>query len=89
VLEAMAMNMPLLLSDISSFREQGEDAATYFSLTDENDLPQKLLALSKKNDAALKAMGEKGKQRALQHFTLPQHIEGLRAIYSEALNAAI
>jgi len=84
VLEAMAMGMPLLLSDITSFREQGEDTAAYFSLTDEQDLPQQLMAFSKKPKDELKAMAEKGRQRAIQHFTLPQHIEGLRKIYTAA-----
>jgi L-malate glycosyltransferase len=85
VLEAMAMGMPLLLSDIPSFKEQCEDMATYFSLTDENDLPEKLIAFSKKNREELVKIGEQAKQRAVQQFTLPQHIEGLRKIYTEAL----
>jgi glycosyltransferase involved in cell wall biosynthesis len=84
VLEAMAMGMPLLLSDISSFREQGEDTAAYFSLTDEQDLPAQLIAFSKKPKEELSKMAEKGRQRAIQHFTLPQHIEGLRKIYTAA-----
>jgi glycosyltransferase involved in cell wall biosynthesis len=84
VLEAMAMGMPLLLSDISSFREQGEDTAAYFSLTDEEDLPKQLIAFSKKSKEELKAMAERGRQRAIQYFTLPQHIEGLRKIYTAA-----
>lgn len=89
VLEAMAMKMPLLLSDIPSFREQAEDIATYFSLTDENDLPQALINLSKKSPEELLFMGEKGQQRAVENFTLPQHISGLRKIYAEALNTTL
>jgi glycosyltransferase involved in cell wall biosynthesis len=89
VLEAMAMGMPLLLSDIASFREQCEDTAIYFSLTNENDLPEKLVALSKKSREELMITAEKGRQRALQHFTLPQHIEGLKNIYSEALPVSL
>jgi L-malate glycosyltransferase len=85
VLEAMAMGMPLLLSNIPSFKEQCEDTATYFSLTNENDLPEKLVAFSKKNREELVKIGEQAKQRAVQQFTLPQHIEGLRKIYTEAL----
>ncbi len=85
VLEAMAMGMPLLLSDITSFKEQCEDTATYFSLTDENDLPEKLIAFSKKNKMELVKSGERAKQKAAHQFTLPQHIEGLRKIYAAAL----
>jgi glycosyltransferase involved in cell wall biosynthesis len=88
VLEAMATGLPLLLSDISSFKEQGEDTATYFSLTDNTDLQNKLLEFSKKSAEELKLMGEKGRQRAGGYFTLPQHIEGLRKIYSAAVSVA-
>ena len=41
----MALGMPLLLSDIASFREQCEDTAVYFNLKDSNDFITKLLAL--------------------------------------------
>ena len=34
VLEAMSLGMPLLLSDIASFREQCEGTAVYFNLKD-------------------------------------------------------
>ena len=42
ILEAMAMKLPLLLSDIASFREQCEDTAIYFNLKDNNEFIQKL-----------------------------------------------
>ncbi len=86
VLEAMAMGMPLLLSDIPSFREQCEDTAEYFSLKDEAALPTALLRMSKMPKAVLTAMAERAKQRAVENFTLPQHIEGLRKIYLDALS---
>lgn len=85
VLEAMAMGMPLLLSDIASFREQCENTAEYFSLSDVNDFNSQLLQLSQKSSEELVAMGQKAKQRAVVNFTLPQHIEGLRKIYADAL----
>lgn len=88
VLEAMAMRMPLLLSDITSFREQCEDIAYYFSLADVNDLAEKIIVLSKTDSATLQRKGEAARQRAVNNFTLPQHIAGLRNIYNNVLNSA-
>jgi glycosyltransferase involved in cell wall biosynthesis len=88
VLEAMAMGMPLLLSDIASFREQCEDTAVYFSLNDVNDFNNQLQQFVAKRNDELQADGQRAKQRAVNNFTLPQHIEGLRKIYAEALDDA-
>jgi glycosyltransferase involved in cell wall biosynthesis len=85
VLEAMAMQMPLLLSDIPSFREQCEETAVYFDLNNVADPIQKI-----KNMAADKSkmykMSLAAKERAVHNFTLAHHMAGLRKIYSEALN---
>ena len=85
VLEAMAMGMPLLLSDIPSFREQCEGLADYFSLQSVDELIQKIRELSKEDKTVLKTKGEQLRQRVLGNFTLPQHIAGLRKIYTEAV----
>jgi glycosyltransferase involved in cell wall biosynthesis len=85
VLEAMAMGMPLLLSDIPSFREQCMDVATYYSLRDKNDFIGKLLAFTKMSGDERDALGEKARQRAIANFTLPRHITGLRKIYDETM----
>jgi L-malate glycosyltransferase len=87
VLEAMAMGMPLLLSDIASFREQAEEIASFFSLDNNSDFVAKLTLLMNMDSSERKRLGEKAKQRAVDNFTLPKHIEGLRHIYNEALNA--
>ncbi len=86
VLEAMAMRMPLLLSDIASFKEQCEDNAWYFSLTDASDASGKIVQLSETDKKILFDRAEAGRQRAVNNFTLPHHIAGLRKIYDEALN---
>ena len=86
VLEAMAMGMPLLLSDIPSFREQCPDSAVYFSLNDQQDCIEKIVKLSSAPESELKAMGEQGRERAIHNFTLTQHLEGLRKIYTTSLN---
>lgn len=85
VLEAMAMGMPLLLSDIPSFREQCGSSADYFSLHDLKDLTRKLVKLSGMSKPALNAIGEEGRRLAIGQFTLPHHVEGLRRIYADAL----
>jgi L-malate glycosyltransferase len=85
ILEAMAMRMPLLLSDISSFREQCEDNAWYFSLTDPGDAARQIEWLSKAPMHVLSEKAEAGRQRAVKNFTLQHHISGLRKIYAEAL----
>ena len=84
VLEAMAMRMPLLLTDIRSFREQCENTATYFNLNDVKDFTATLEMLSSdKNN--LHRLGDAGHNRAVNNFTLEQHMQGLRKIYSEVL----
>jgi glycosyltransferase involved in cell wall biosynthesis len=88
VLEAMAMEMPLLLSDIPSFREQCDGIATFFSLTDVNDLIQKIAAFSAKTSDELKLAGEKAREKAIHNFTLQQHMQGLREIYTAALTGS-
>jgi glycosyltransferase involved in cell wall biosynthesis len=88
VLEAMAMGMPTLLSDISSFKEQCGDTATYFRLNDRKDFIARLLAL-KNNRQQLQFLGKTCKQRVQDHFTLRQHMLGLRALYSKHLPEAL
>ena len=85
VLEAMAMRMPLLLSDIASFKEQCEDTAWYFSLDDVKDAATQIVSLSTMDKNILFNRAEAGRQRAIRHFTLAQHIQGLRRIYNDAL----
>lgn len=82
VLEAMAMKIPLLISDIESFREQCEDTAEYFSLDNVDDFVLKLKTLSADKNRLVE-LSANGKDRVLQNFTLEKHMSGLRKIYSE------
>jgi glycosyltransferase involved in cell wall biosynthesis len=84
ILEAMAMEMPLLISDIPSFKEQCEDVAEYFDLSNEDDFIDKLKALATDKQKQI-SMGQLAKQRAHKYFTLEHHMQGLRKIYSETL----
>ncbi len=84
VLEAMALGMPLLLSDIVSFREQCADTALYFNLDNPGDFAEKLIAL-KNNPDHLINLGAAAKKRVLQNFTLEKHMLQLKTIYAAAL----
>jgi glycosyltransferase involved in cell wall biosynthesis len=85
VLEAMALGMPLMLSDIASFREQCEDTAIYFDLNNPDDFVQKLRALAtdRKKLAELSAATRK---RVLENFTLQHHLKIVREVYEDVLN---
>ena len=84
VLEAMAVGMPLLLSDIPSFREQGASTAIYFDLNDVDDFVNKIIKLIA-DKPLLDKMGEAAKQRVIANFTLDHHMDSLRSIYDETL----
>lgn len=84
VLEAMALRMPLLLTDIKSFREQCENTAVYYELDNVEDFIAKITSLTSDKDH-LKDMGNAAHNRAVNNFTLEQHMEGLRKIYTEVL----
>lgn len=84
VLETMAMKVPLLLSDIVSFREQCEDTAVYFSLEDVNDFAEKVKRLAA--DAGLrKRLADSAYERVCRNFTLQHHMQELKKIYHESL----
>ncbi len=85
VLEAMAMEIPMLLSNIPSFREQCADTAIFFDLKDTNDFISKLRTLASDKELQHK-LAAAAKQRVLDHFTLEHHMKGLRKIYSDTLN---
>jgi glycosyltransferase involved in cell wall biosynthesis len=85
VLEAMALKVPLLLSNIPAFKEQAENCATYFNLDDTNDFIEKLDYLVKhKNERIEKA--EMSYKRVINNFTLEYHMTELRNLYSSILN---
>lgn len=85
ILEAMAMQMPLFVSDIPSFKEQCEDVAEYFDLNNEDDVVKKLQQLAQDKSRQTK-MGIMAKERAEKYFTLQHHMQGIRNVYTETLN---
>ena len=84
VLETMAMKVPMLLSEIVSFREQCEDTAMYFNLDDVNDFATKVKMLAA--DAELRSqLCERAYNRVISNFTLQHHMQQLRTIYLDNL----
>lgn len=84
VLEAMAMGLPLFLSDMPSFREQGADVAIYFDLSNPQNFAEKIKSIYK-NNMRLEELGAKAKSRVLENFTLAHHMSIVRNFYAEAL----
>lgn len=84
VLEAMALGMPTLLTDIPSFKEQCDDTSAYYKLNCTNDFIMQLQSL-KNNRQQLTFLGLNSRKRALDNFTLQKHMAGLKAIYRNTL----
>lgn len=89
VLEAMAMAMPLLLSDMPSFKEQCNDIAMYFDLNNVNSLVDNILLMSKMPAEELNELGKNAQQRMTLNYTLTQHLDTLKSIYSNTLNDSL
>ncbi len=84
VLEAMAMQLPLLLTNIPSFKEQCAADAQYYELNNTADFIEKLKNIYN-NENLRKSIAAAGKQRVLNNFTLEHHMDGLRKIYSAVI----
>jgi glycosyltransferase involved in cell wall biosynthesis len=84
VLEAMAMQIPLLLSDTPSFREQCENTCLFFDLGNTEDYKNKIQVLFQ-DKLLRRTLAAKAEQRVLNNFTLQHHMKQLRSIYSSTI----
>jgi glycosyltransferase involved in cell wall biosynthesis len=84
VLEAMIAGRPVIASRVGGLPELVADGETgfLFDADDENALAAKLTELSARPDL-VKAMGEAGRQRALELFSLPAMIKAHVALYKQ------
>ncbi|MEO5945090.1 MAG: glycosyltransferase [Ferruginibacter sp.] len=85
VLEAMAVKIPMLLSDISSFREQCSDTSLYYKFDDTVSFLNQL-ELLRNNNAERDRLRNDAYERVRANFTLPHHMLQLRKIYTEVLD---
>ncbi len=84
VLEAMASGIPLLLSDIPSFREQCQDGALYYDLNNESDFVEKLNSMIAHPDK-LDALAQRSLQLVEEHYKYNNYIQQLKNLYSQAI----
>lgn len=84
VLEAMSARLPMLLSDIPSFREQAENVALYFDLSDQKDFIDKVIYLMKNEEKRIE-LAYLGYRRVQEAFNMKKHMELLRMLYHSQL----
>ena len=84
VLEAMSVGIPLLLSDIPSYKEQCGDAAVFYKLNNEDDFIDKLKS-SISNPILLRNNIQKGVERVEDLFKIENYIDQLKALYSKTI----
>lgn len=82
--EAMASGVPVLISDIPSFKEVAGESAFYFSLNHYNDFIEQLTFLYKQHkNGKLYLWGEKCRNRAKQIASKELFFKKLEAIYNK------
>jgi glycosyltransferase involved in cell wall biosynthesis len=84
VLEAMAIGLPVILSDISVLREVTDNNAVFFNLADSTDLTRKLLALSNK-EIDLTGFAHNNFERAKKIAGKQNYMASLEEIYNKVL----
>lgn len=85
ILEAMAVKLPLLLSNIGSFKEQCGETALYFDLDKPGDFEEKFNLMRKDNNLR-DHLAEIAYQRVVENYTFSIHLKKLRQIYFETLS---
>lgn len=82
VAEAMAVGLPVLLSDLPVLREVSKLNAVFFNPKDEKELAQKILAF-KEGKYDVLAMSKCGKAISKTHYSKEEYVKKLLAIYKD------
>ncbi|MBI4847602.1 MAG: glycosyltransferase family 4 protein [Nitrospirae bacterium] len=89
LVEAMAMERAVAVSDIPTFREFVEDNVNgvYFKVKDPDDIAEKVILLARNKDFR-EQLGSGARATALEKFTLDRMIDLTEACYKEVLDVA-
>jgi colanic acid/amylovoran biosynthesis glycosyltransferase len=84
VIEAQAMQLPVVTSDAGGLPENVEDSVSGFVVPrrDADAMAQKIIELAR-DPALCRRLGEAGRKRALAHFDLDRHAEAFVRLYRE------
>ena len=85
VAEAMAVGLPLILSDLQVLREISKGNAVYFDPNDENDMAEKI-RLFKSGKYDLVSMSRRGKEISWDNYSKKGYLEKLLKIYRECID---
>jgi len=87
VLEAMAMEKPVVISDIPTFKEFVKDKVNglYFKVKDTEDLAEKVLYI-KKNDFIKTQIVKNARYTILEKFSLENMLDQTETLYRKVLN---
>lgn len=83
--EAMAIGLPLLLSDIKPLKEVSQGNAFFFDPYEAQSLADVIISIVA-NKEKLKKISEKGKIIAGENYTKDTYVNGLLCLYSEVLD---
>ncbi|MGH9881891.1 MAG: glycosyltransferase family 4 protein, partial [Pyrinomonadaceae bacterium] len=81
VVEALLAGLPVIVSDIGSLLEATGEFAVTFRTSDPRDLASKLIGLASDHRRRTE-LAQKGKDFALQQFTIEKHISRLIELYN-------
>lgn len=83
-IQYMSVGIPFVVTPIGVCEEMGIDGETHFSATNKEHWYKALEILLQSPDKR-QFMGEKGRNYALENYTVPQQVEKLEAVFRETL----
>jgi glycosyltransferase involved in cell wall biosynthesis len=89
ILEAMAMEVPVVAPDVGGISEQIENGKTGLIFSPDNiNMVSEIIIQYNKNKEPFKKMGEMGRKRVEQYYSLERCVESHKTLYNEILEKA-